>query len=91
MVVPTENLITCLTGSADDLSGYMPIRTTSTWDYDVGPLRCGLVRGLFRRQQCCGLIAGKWCGLLLLQRVCYICYLLLLHRPLTHHAGVHSG
>ena len=44
--------------SADDLSGYMLIRTASTWDYGVGPLRCSLVRGLFKRQQYCGLIAG---------------------------------
>src|SRR4051812_11802019 len=28
-----------------------PLRTTSTWDYGVGPLRCSLVRGFFRRQQ----------------------------------------
>src|SRR3954467_12447040 len=41
--------------SADDLSGYMPIRIASTWDYGVGPLRCSLVRGLFRRQQYRGL------------------------------------
>src|SRR4051812_46178143 len=38
-------------GSADDLSGYIPIGTASTWDYSVGPLRCSLVRGLFRHQQ----------------------------------------
>src|SRR4051812_29895573 len=44
--------------SADDLSGYMPIRTASTWDYSVGPLRCSLVRGLFRRQLYLGLISG---------------------------------
>src|SRR3954465_15505873 len=44
--------------SADDLSGYMPIRTASTWDYGVGPLRCSLVRGLFRCQLYLGLIAG---------------------------------
>src|SRR3954463_14084051 len=43
-------------GQVDDLSGSLcPLRTTSTWDYGVGPLRCGLVRGLFRRQQYCGL------------------------------------
>src|SRR3954470_15772653 len=43
-------------GQVDDLSGWScPLRTTSTWDYGVGPLRCGLVRGLFRRQQYCGL------------------------------------
>src|SRR3954465_6822087 len=41
--------------SADELSGYMPIRTASTWDYGVGPLCCSLVRGLFRRQQYRGL------------------------------------
>src|SRR3954464_11427154 len=44
--------------SADDLIGYMPIRTASMWDYGVGPLCCNLVRGLFRRQQYRGLIAG---------------------------------
>ena len=42
----------------DDLSGYMPIRTASTWYYSVGPLRCSLVRGLFRRQLYLGLIVG---------------------------------
>src|SRR3954468_4763190 len=41
--------------SADDLSGHWLVRTTSTWDYSVGPLRCGLVRELFRHQQCYGL------------------------------------
>src|SRR3954463_373889 len=41
-----RKLIKCLMDSADDLSGYMPIRTASTWDYGVGPLRCSLVRGL---------------------------------------------
>src|SRR3954465_13454011 len=53
-----RKLIKCLTGSADDLSSHWLVRTTSTWDYGVGPLYCGLVRGLFRYQQCCGLIAG---------------------------------
>src|SRR3954463_13532311 len=33
---------------------------------------------VFRYQQCRGLIAGKWCGLLLLQRVCLYFHLLLL-------------
>src|SRR4051812_47809173 len=43
-------------GQVDDLSGSScPLRTTSTWDYGVGPLCCGLVRGLFRRQQYRGL------------------------------------
>ena len=42
-------------GLVDDLSGYMPIRTTSMWDYGVGPLHFSLVRGLFRRQQYRGL------------------------------------
>ena len=37
--------------SADDLSSHWLVRTTSTWDYGVGPLRCGLVRGLFNCQQ----------------------------------------
>src|SRR3954468_20799107 len=55
MVVPIERLIKCLMDSVDDLSGYMPIRTASTWDYGVGPLRCSLVRGLFRCQQYHGL------------------------------------
>src|SRR3954471_18915270 len=41
--------------SADDLSSHWLVRTTSTWDYSVGPLRCSLVRGLFRRQQYRGL------------------------------------
>src|SRR4051812_21541050 len=53
-----RKLIKCLMDSADDLSGYMPIRTASTWDYGVVPLRCGLVRGLFRHQLYRGLIAG---------------------------------
>src|SRR3954463_8244960 len=39
---PNRKLIKCLMGSVDDLSGYMPIRTTSMWDYGVGPPRCGL-------------------------------------------------
>src|SRR3954465_4253382 len=56
-------------GQVDDLSGSScPLRTTSTWDYGVGPLRCSLVRGLFRRQQYCGLrrdwtaysSSGRW-------------------------------
>src|ERR1041385_537766 len=43
----------------DDLSGSScPLRTTSTWDYGVGPLHCSLVRWLFRRQLYLGLIAG---------------------------------
>src|SRR3954466_15097523 len=43
-------------GQVDDLSGSScRIRTASTWDYGVGPLRCSLVRGLFRRQQYRGL------------------------------------
>ena len=37
--------------SADDLSSHWLVRTTSTWDYGVGPVRCSLVRGLFRRRQ----------------------------------------
>src|SRR3954464_10650418 len=42
---------------------------------------------VFRCLQCRGLIAGKWCCLLLLERcVCCICHLLLLHRPVTHRA-----
>src|SRR3954463_8925715 len=53
---------------ADDLSSHWLVRTTSTWDYGVGPLRCGLVRGLFRRQQYRGLCrvwiaysdSGRW-------------------------------
>src|SRR3954465_14765500 len=46
-------------GQVDDLSGSScPLRTTSTWDYGVGPLRCSLVRGLFRHQLYLGLIAG---------------------------------
>src|SRR3954470_16659226 len=46
-------------GQVDDLSGSTcPIRTTSTRDYGVGPLRCSLVRWLFRRQLYLGLIAG---------------------------------
>src|SRR4051812_42768200 len=45
-------------GSMDDLSGYMPLRTASTWDYSVGPLHCSIIRGLFRRQTYFGLIAG---------------------------------
>src|SRR3954463_6072398 len=54
-----RKLIKCLTVQVDDLSGSTcPIRTTSTWDYGVGPLRCSLVRGLFRRQLYLGLIAG---------------------------------
>ena len=57
MVVSTEKIIKCLMGSVDDLSGYMPIRTTSTWDYGLGPLCCSLVRWLFRSQQYHGLIA----------------------------------
>src|ERR1044071_5253063 len=44
--------------SADDLSSHWLVRTTSTWDYGVGPLRCSLVRGLFRHQLYLGLIAG---------------------------------
>ena len=44
--------------SADDLSSHWLVRTTSTWDYGVGPLHCSLVRGLFRRQLYLGLIAG---------------------------------
>ena len=44
--------------SADDLSSHWLVCTTSTWDYGVGPLRCSLVRGLFRRQLYLGLIAG---------------------------------
>src|SRR3954470_13537410 len=44
--------------SADDLSSHWLVRTTSTWDYGVGPLRCGLVRGLFRCQLYLGLIVG---------------------------------
>src|ERR1043165_6040562 len=43
---------------ADDLTGHWFVRTNSTWDYGVGPLRCGLVRGLFRRLPYLGLIAG---------------------------------
>ena len=39
-----KKLIKCLMGSVDDLSGYMPIRTTSTWDYGVCPPHCGIVR-----------------------------------------------
>src|SRR3954466_7949113 len=43
-------------GQVDDLSGSScRIRTASTWDYGVGPLRCSLVRGLFRHQQYRGL------------------------------------
>src|SRR3954468_24694172 len=43
-------------GQVNDLSGSScPLCTTSMWDYSVGPLRCGLVRGLFRRQQYRGL------------------------------------
>src|SRR3954467_2334890 len=38
---------------------------------------------VFRCLQCRGLIAGKWCGLLLLQRVCYL-HLLLLHWPVSY-------
>src|SRR3954462_10709218 len=53
-----RKLIKCLTDSADDLSSHWLVRTTSTWDYSVGPLRCGLVRGIFRHQQYCGLLAG---------------------------------
>src|SRR4051812_4838136 len=41
-----RKLIKCLTGSADDLSSHWLVRTTSTWDYGVGPPRCGLVRKL---------------------------------------------
>src|ERR1041384_6377600 len=41
--------------SVDDLSSHWLVRTTSTWDSGVGPMRCSLVRGLFRRQQYCGL------------------------------------
>src|SRR3954469_6070620 len=50
-----RKLIKCLTDSADDLSSHWLVRTTSTWDYSVGPLRCGLVRELFRHQQYRGL------------------------------------
>src|ERR1043165_7579925 len=55
--------------SADDLSSHCLVRTISTWDYGVGPLRFGLVRELFRHQLYLGLIArlgppysgsGKW-------------------------------
>src|ERR1041384_8126260 len=46
-------------GQVDDLSGSSwPLRTTSMWDYGVGPLRCSLVRGIFRCQLYLGLIAG---------------------------------
>src|SRR3954467_10691773 len=48
----------CLTDSADDLRGRWLVRTNSTWDYGVGPLRCGLVRELLRHQHYLGLIAG---------------------------------
>src|ERR1043165_5908402 len=41
--------------SADNFSNHWLVRTTSTWDFGVGPLRCGLVRGLFRHQQYRGL------------------------------------
>src|SRR3954464_11250417 len=59
--------------SADDLSSHWLVRTTSTWDYGVGPLRCSLVRGLFRRQNYRGLRrdwtaysgSGRW--------ACFIC------------------
>src|SRR3954471_6923470 len=67
--------------SVDDLRGHWLVCTTSTWDYDVGPLRCGLVRELFRHQQCCGLIAG-------LGPLTPVWEVGLLHRPATYHAGV---
>ena len=51
-----KKLIKCLMDSVDDLSSHWLVRTTSTGDYGVGPLRCGLVRGLFRRQLYHGLI-----------------------------------
>src|SRR3954471_21607059 len=53
-----RKILKCLMDSADDLSGYIPIRTASTWDYGVGPLRCSLVQGLLRRQLYLGLIVG---------------------------------
>src|SRR3954465_14331456 len=53
-----RKLIKCLMDSADDLSSHCLVCTTSTWDYGVGPLRCSLVRGLFRHQLYLGLIAG---------------------------------
>src|SRR3954466_14513213 len=42
-------------GSADDLSILLAYMHYLTWDYGVGPLRCSLVRGIFRRQQYRGL------------------------------------
>src|SRR4051812_4526059 len=53
-----RKLIKCLMDSADDLSSHWLVRTTSTWDYGVGPLRCRLVRGLFRRQLYLRMIVG---------------------------------
>src|SRR3954466_11695398 len=50
-----RKLIKCLMDSADDLSSHWLVHTTSTWDYGVAPLCCGLVRGLFRHLQYHGL------------------------------------
>ena len=40
-----RKLIKCLTDSADDLSSHWLVRTISTWDYGVGPLRSGPFEG----------------------------------------------
>src|SRR4051812_32012311 len=61
-------------GQVDDLSSLLAYTHYLTWDYGMGPLRCSLVRGLFRRQQCCGLIGGKWCCLCWCS--CGICFCL---------------
>src|SRR3954463_11261593 len=90
MVVPQVNKTT--NGSVDVLSWlYAMYALPTRGNYELwAPLLHSLVRGLFRRQQYRELIAGKWCYLIFSRGV-VLFGLLILHRPVTHRAGVCSG
>src|SRR3954464_13701644 len=75
-----QKILKFLMDQVDDLSGSTcPIRTTSTWDYGVGPLRCTSFDGYSDVSFTSGGLPSR-------DRLLREWEVGLLHRPATYHA-----